>query len=320
MDSELHNECSEQLDLFGGAEPCRPADGWQEPSHPLFCPGQSKLPRLYLGTSSWSFPGWKDLVYQREYTEKQLAHEGLKAYSQFPLFRCVSLDKSYYRPLPQREYSRLAAQVDDEFRFVVKAPRDLLTPRPGSAINLERFTEQFLAPLSTGLKSKLGVVLLQFPPGSSLEAGSSAKFLDQLGALLQGLPTQLDFALEVRDASLLGPSLAQALRGTSVSLCGSVHPQLPPVDQQFIAVPPNPGTPIVLRWNLRPSLSYQEAKNSFRPFNALASPDPNRRHQLARIIARALQAGRTVYLTVNNKAEGSAPLSLKALLDELIRL
>ncbi len=315
-----HSECSQQLELFSGVERCRPPDGWDAPQHVLYGDPRTIYPKLYLGTSSWSFPGWKGIVYRQDYSEKQLARDGLKAYAQFPLLRCVSLDKSYYRPLPEAEYSRLAAQVDDDFRFVVKAPRELIAPSTGSAIDWERLTQQFLGPVTAGMKSKLGVILLQFPPASSIEAGSSARLLDHIATLSQGLPSELEYALEVRDAQLLGPSLAHAIRGTSVSLCGSVHPRLPTVEQQFLAVPPNLGTPIVLRWNLRPSLSYQEAKSAFQPFDTLAGPDPSRRHQLAKIMARALQADRTVYLTVNNKAEGSAPLSLKALLDALTKL
>jgi hypothetical protein len=35
--------------------------------------------RLYLGTSSWTLPGWKGLVYDREATPARLSREGLAA-------------------------------------------------------------------------------------------------------------------------------------------------------------------------------------------------------------------------------------------------
>lgn len=102
-------------------------------------------------------------------------------------------------------------------------------------------------------------------------------------------------------------------------MCASVHPRLPSPQQQLLAVPPAPNCPIVVRWNLRPSMEYEEARKDFAPFDALKSEDPSRRQTLARLIARALQAGRVVYATANNKAEGCAPLTLAALLTEVRR-
>src|SRR4051812_11526178 len=77
---------------------------------------------LHLGTSSWSFPGWKNLVWGGDYSEAILAKRGLAAYAGHPVLRAVSLDRSFYRPLSAIEYAAYAAQVPEHFRFVVKAP------------------------------------------------------------------------------------------------------------------------------------------------------------------------------------------------------
>ena len=45
--------------------------------------------------------------------------------------------------------------------------------------------------------------------------------------------------------------------------------------------------------------------------------DPESRRILARMAARAFKAGRKVWITANNKAEGSAPLSLMKLAEEI---
>ncbi|MFM8890074.1 MAG: hypothetical protein ACKOTB_00370, partial [Planctomycetia bacterium] len=50
---------NEQLSLFGDAELVAPAP--VEPS--LESLGAALPPRIHLGTSSWSFPGWTGLVY-----------------------------------------------------------------------------------------------------------------------------------------------------------------------------------------------------------------------------------------------------------------
>lgn len=277
----------------------------------------AKWPRLYLGTSSWSFSGWKGLVYNGEHSPGELARHGLKAYTQFPLFRTVSLDRTYYRPMELSEYSDLAKQAPRDFRFIVKAPRELLQVGAGG-IDVASFSRRFLKPMGEGLGERVGLVLLQFPPGSVKE--STSPFVPGLKRFLSALPKEFFYSLEVREASLLGPALAEAIEGTTVSLCASIHSSLPGPDQQLLKVPPNPGTPILLRWNLRPSLAYQEAKDLFAPFNRIQSEDPARRKLLAKLARRALEAGREVYMTANNKAEGCAPLSMLHLLEELSSL
>lgn len=304
----------EQLDLFQIEQrevaPCPDSVLWRSPAVSQL----SGLPKLYLGTSSWTFQGWGGLVYQEQYAPSELAHQGLRAYAQTPIFRTVSLDRTYYRPISVAEYRRFCQQIPKDFRFVVKAPRDLLKTFAGR-IDLGAFTREFLSPTVQGLGPNLGVVLLQFPPAAAREGGSD--FLAVLRRFLVGLPREVGFSLEMRDASLLGPGLREALRDTSISLCASIHPTLPDPDQQLIQVPPAPQSPLVFRWNLRPSLDYTQARNDFAPFNELRSEDPRRRHLLARLAKRALDAGREVYITVNNKAEGCAPLSLLRLLEEL---
>jgi uncharacterized protein YecE (DUF72 family) len=304
-----------QLDLFG--EPTSDAVEVAENSPLttlLALDAPMQWPGLYLGTSSWSFPGWKDLVYRKSYGPTELANFGLSAYAQLPLFRTVSLDRTYYKPMEESEFRQLSAQVPSNFRFVLKAPRDLLKPI-SNGLDLASFSRLFLTPAARGLGENLGVVLLQFPPGTN--ADFDGRFLKALSPFLKGLPKGLHYSVEIRDADLLGPRLAETLYDAEISLCGSIHSALPNPDQQLLQVPPAPGTPIVFRWNIRPSLAYDEARNQFQPFRYLQSEDPSRRALLVELVSRALRAGRQVYVTANNKAEGCAPLTLLKFLEEL---
>jgi uncharacterized protein YecE (DUF72 family) len=79
-------------------------------------------PHVRLGTSSWHFPGWAGLVWDDAYAQEALSKHGLPAYAQHPLLRTVSLDRAFYRPMTAVQYAALAAQVPDDFRFVVKVP------------------------------------------------------------------------------------------------------------------------------------------------------------------------------------------------------
>ena len=74
---------------------------------------------------------------------------------------------------------------------------------------------------------------------------------------------------------------------------------------------------LVVRWNLHRGFLYQAAKQRYEPFDKLVDEDPETRRILARMAAKALAARRRVWITANNKAEGSAPLSLAKLAEEI---
>ena len=67
---------------------------------------------------------------------------------------------------------------------------------------------------------------------------------------------------------------------------------------------------MVARWNLHAGIAYQEAKQAYAPFNRIVDADPETRATLARVAAATARAGYPVTIVANNKAEGSAPLTL----------
>ncbi|MGH7527508.1 MAG: DUF72 domain-containing protein, partial [Gemmatimonadales bacterium] len=58
-----------------------------------------------FGSSSWNYPGWRGLVYRRDYGTKGAATRMLEEYAAFPLFRTVGIDSSFYAP-PTEEVLR----------------------------------------------------------------------------------------------------------------------------------------------------------------------------------------------------------------------
>ena len=67
------------------------------------------------------------------------------------------------------------------------------------------------------------------------------------------------------------------------------------------------------RWNLHAGYAYEEAKEHYRPFNRLVDEDPQSREGLADACAAAVISGQPAFVTANNKAEGSSPLSMAKL-------
>ncbi len=290
--------------------------------------------RLRLGTSSWHFPGWASLVWQGAPAEATLSRHGLAAYAQHPLLRCVSLDRAFYRPLDVQAYAGLAAQVPPSFRFVVKAwsgvtDATLRDPASGRALQANpQFLDPEIAlaacvqPAAQGLGDQLGVLVFQLSPLPATLLEDEAALherLERLWAVVKpALPAHALLALELRDPALLTPALARSLRAHGVRACLGLHDRMPPAEEQLPLLRALWPGDLVCRWNLQRGQRYADAKDAWAPFDRLQAPDLPTRHTLARVAAATLNAGHRVFLTINNKAEGSAPRSVLALAEALL--
>ena len=301
----------------------------------------ARLPqRLRMGTSSWHFPGWAGLVWDGDYAESALSRAGLAAYAAHPLLRSVSLDRAFYRPLSAHQYAHYAAQVPDDFRFVVKGPSLVcdalvraedgrgMAPNP-AFLNAELAVREFIKPALQGLGHKAGALVFQLSPLPRTLLNDLPVLIERIGHLLAALPPLAPFApdgviaLEVRDAAFLTPAraplLAQALRaarqasGNPVTYCLGLHAKMPPIEEQLPLLRALWPGPLVCRWNLHRrhgAYGYESAKAQYAPFDRLQDPDPTTRAHLARVITGTCGAEQNAYVTINNKAEGSAPLSV----------
>ena len=100
------------------------------------------------------------------------------------------------------------------------------------------------------------------------------------------------------------------LAGAGVRYCVGLHDRMPEVERQEVALRALDGDtpgPLVVRWNLHRGFLYQAAKQRYEPFDRLVDEDRETRLLLARMAADAFKAGQKVWITANNKAEGSAP-------------
>ncbi len=297
-------------------------------------------PNLRLGTSSWYFPGWDGLVWDGEYEQAQLSKQGLSAYAQHPLLRTVSLDRAFYRPLTVSQYADYAAQVPDDFRFVVKAPSLIADASLRSddgrslshnALFLDPDTalREFVRPALEGLGHKLGALVFQLSPLPGLMLATIGQQIAKLDALLAALPDlrliapDAVIAVEVRNPEWLSPAFTAVLKRHRATYCLGLHAKMPPIAEQLPILRALWPSPLVCRWNLHMkhgAFGYEAAREEYAPFNRLVDPDPETRQQLARVIAGTVAHGVLAYVTLNNKAEGSAPLSIEALAQAVLDL
>ncbi len=279
-------------------------------------------PGVRLGTSSWSFPGWTGSVWQCSVRPALLARHGLAAYARHPLLRAVGIDRSYYAPPERSLLARYAAEVPDGFRFLVKAhehvtcaqlraPSGRSEPNP-RFLDAAYATDAVVAPAVAGLGPKLGALVFQFPPQDPALAGGPEGFAERLHGFLTRLPRGPAYAVEIRNQAWFTPAYVQALRDAGAVHCLALHPRMPDLEVQEAALAPDAPL-LVARWMLRRGMRYEQARERYAPFDRLAEPDPRNRERLAGLLARTAARGSAALVTVNNKAEGSAPLSVFAL-------
>lgn len=326
-------------DLFGAppeAPAGKPARGVQ-PAPPRaedVVLAERLSPRVHLGTSTWSYPGWQGLVWAGRHSESTLSRTGLPAYAAHPLLRAVGIDRGFYRPLAASEFQRHAEQVPRGFRFTVKAPSlvtdALLRDEDGrgqqpNPLFLDPATtlQTFIEPAYEGLGATLGALVFQLSP---LPGGRLARMNEQfdlLHALLLACPKPPVgvLAVEVRDAAWLTPDFVALLRDTGARYCVGLHPKLPPLAEQLPLLRALWPGQLVARWNLNRlhgAYGYEEAEKKYGEFTEMLDPDPQTRAELARIIRGTAGAGQDCFVTISNKAEGSAPLSVRALAQAVV--
>ncbi|MEO8680043.1 MAG: DUF72 domain-containing protein, partial [Vicinamibacterales bacterium] len=280
-------------------------------------------PEIFFGTSSWSFPGWMGLVYSGSSPANSLSREGLREYARHPLLRTVGIDRTYYAPILVDELRAYASQLPDGFRCCTKAPASVTALTlghggPGSAINphflsADRLIHELLLPFALVFQEHTGPFILEFPPFPRQARLEPAAFIARLDRFLGQLPREFDYAVELRDARLLTPAYRDVLARHRVAHTFNYWSAMPRPAAQADIIRPEDLPFTVLRLLLRPGTWYEDQREQFRPFNAIVQPDELMREEVTSLSDRALTTGRKVWVLVNNKAEGSSPLTIMEL-------
>lgn len=330
---------SDQLRLFGGA-----AGDEENLVEPHLTEGDrelaSRVPSFVrFGTCSWSFPGWKNIVYGGTPTERELARGGLAAYAQQPLFRTVSLDRGYYAPLRAEELRAYAHQLEVARErapalgrfFVVSKVWDELTTavfprhakygaRAGTKnphfLDAARCASEVFAPYLDAFTSNAGPFLFELTPMPQGTFDERA-FVARVDDFISRLPGNFRYAFELRNADLFGARWLDMLKANRVAHSFTYWTAMPSLREQLRqhARTLSGGTGFgVVRLMLPPYTRYESRKNDFAPFDRVVDPHHDMREDVLAILRAFAQAGsRAIFVLVNNKAEGSSPLTIRAL-------
>lgn len=286
-------------------------------------PVAQQLPStLRMGTSSWSFPGWRGIVYPRAMTTTTLAQEGLRDYARHPLLRTVGIDRSYYAPVPREDWERYASQLPADFVCCIKAPASVTSyavpgspaPQPNpDFLDADRFVDELLEPCRAWFAAHTGPFLLQFSPTGRRIVLEPQVFAERLDAFLERLPRDGEYAVEIRDRALLTETYRRVLaRHGAVHVCNYWTAMPTPGEQADIVRQPSAPFTMV-RLLMRPGTRYEQQRQTMAPFNRIVQQDEHMRRDVIGVLRRAVAAGQRAFLLVNNKAEGSSPLTIEAI-------
>lgn len=136
---------------------------------------------IYIGTSGWSYNHWQGVLYP----QRASSRERLACY--VARYNTVEVNNTFYRWPRDETFDGWREQVPEGFRMTIKASRALSHSK--RLLDPEQWTTR-MAQSMEHLGGKLGVWLVQLPPGLARDDVRLAYFLKQIPV---GLKTSVEF-------------------------------------------------------------------------------------------------------------------------------
>ena len=290
-------------------------------------------PLVRFGTSTWTYEGWQGHVYQRQYAESKFTQECLGEYCQYqyhnePLFRTGGNDATCYRPPTANQLRRYLNQIPEDFEICFKVWEEITIPsyakqarygvRAGQPnprfLDAKLFNELVLTPYREAkFEPHAGPFLFEF----QRHGMAAEEFVGKLDGFFGQLPKDFRYAVEIRNAGLLGPLYRNVLAQHGVAHVYSHWSYMPPLLDQHQRMDTFTAPFTVLRLLTPLKMSYEAAKKRAEPYNKIVGELPEMRKETVSLVKQAVAENRRAYVLVNNRAEGNAPLTIQVLHDQL---
>ncbi len=289
---------------------------------------------IYIGGSSWKYEGWLGQIYTRDrylsrgrFSRKVFEAECLKEYAE--TFPAVCGDFAFYQFPTVEFWRKLFQQTPEHFRFAFKVPEQITCkffpihsrygPQAGmeneSFLDRRMLEEMFLRPLLP-YREKTAVLIFEFGAFNRRAFESLHGFLDRLDPFLAGLPAEFRYAVEIRNPEFLDPAYFACLRSHRVAHVYNAWSKMPELHHQM-AIPDSATADfLVARALLRRGRMYEDAVATFAPYTEVQDPNPEARESMRVLIGRAREDRKFLFLFVNNRLEGNAPLTILSLVEQ----
>ena len=282
-----------------------------------------------FGTSTWTYDGWKGEVYHREYRGLQPARR-LEEYTRYPLFGTVGIDSAFYDPPTEEELAAYARHLPPGFPCVSKvwdritARRlnqdrrwgNLAGQRNPDFLNGQLFKDAVLLPYARTFREHAACFVFEFQAMRGKDLPDPLQWAEELDGFFAELPRDYRYAVELRNPELLHELHGEVLKRHGVAHAFNSWSEMPSIGKQLELSWVFPAGFTVARALLRPGRSYADAVKLFEPYERVQEPNPELRRDLIRLMEEAVRRRIEALIVVNNRAEGNAPGTIKAVLDE----
>jgi uncharacterized protein YecE (DUF72 family) len=289
--------------------------------------------QIFLGGSSWKYEGWLGQIYtpQKYYTrgkfsQKLFEQRCLAEYGEtFPI---VCGDFSFYQFPSPEFWTKLFETVHPQMKFAFKVPEEITCktfpshprygPRSGmpnpAFLSPEMFEEGFLRPPEP-YRDRIAVLIFEFGTFSKKSYPQAQDFFTDLDRFLARLPQGWRYSVEIRNDDYLDAAYFDVLRRNNVAHVFNSWNRMPPLHKQIKIAEAFTTSFTVVRALLRAGRSYEQAVEKFAPYDHIQDPNPQAREAIRAVIDRARRRREPAYLFINNRLEGNAPLTIKAILE-----
>jgi uncharacterized protein YecE (DUF72 family) len=288
---------------------------------------------ILIGTSSWKYEGWLGQIYTREryarrsgFSKKHFDDTCLAEYAEtFPI---VCGDFSFYQFPSEAYWRRLFGSAPASLRYAFKVPEQITVKaypshaRYGARGGLDNpsfldpglFQDAFLRPLER-YRAQIAVLIFEFGTFSKKSYAQPADFLADLDKFLAAMPPEWRYSVEIRNPEYLGEDYFGCLRAHHAAHVLNAWTRMPPLGVQLRIPGAFTADFSVCRALLRRGRSYEQAVNTFSPYEEIKDPNPEGRQALRDLIAQARDNRRAAFIFVNNRFEGNAPLTIEAVVE-----
>lgn len=284
------------------------------------------MAQLRIGTCSWKYDSWLGLVYS---DLKKINY--LKEYSEH--FNTVEVDQWFWSlhgekkvTLPRRkDVEEYSASVPEDFKFTIKIPNsvtlthfyrkmrtDPLAPNP-YFLNKDLF-EQFLQSIEL-MKKNIGVLMFQFEYLNKQKMGSQLEFMQMLESFINECDDSYNYGIEIRNSNYLNKSYFEFLNNNKLSMIFLQGYYMPPVWEIFQSYKELIKQPVVIRLH-GPDRKRIEEKSGG-DWSKIIEPRDSELDKVVEMIRFFEDKNIDVYINVNNHFEGSAPLTIKRIKEQL---
>ena len=289
--------------------------------------------KIFIGTSSWRYEGWLGQFYTPErylsrgrFSKTKFQEECILEYAE--VFPVVGGDFSFYAAPTPEFWKKLFSRAPRGLKWSLKAPEDFTVkrfpkhprygPRGGltnpSFLDAASFEAAFLEPVSPYL-DRVSVVIFEFGAFSRETYSDPQQFCDELGAFLDHLPRTVSYSIELRNSEFLSAAYFDVLGSHGVAHVLNSWTRMPSLSDQLEIDRVFTAPHTVARALLRPGRGYDQSVALFSPYSEVREPYPEGRDALRQLIRRSRERHRSAYVHVNNRFEGNAIETIRAIVE-----